>query len=339
MPTQILDALPSIHTTVIGFGGAFFSAFSLYAYQKLRETRDRLDKVLDDAKAFSTPRVFIGGKDDLLLESGEFDWDGKARHLFDEARSLFKFVEYEGKFIQPPDEKVKANCRSLCRSLYYVLVSYPFNEPSVMKGHGLIEKLESKNREAFDENRLREIYRRIEFLGFYWKTSRNALIELANQCTKIEHNERMLLERPHYEEFVKRMEQFPDAESQRLLKERTAAYNSLVTTDFAPIIVEYFNKIIEYEVIVLPPITEALRVHDLYSKEFEVKKLTLFMIGLTVFILILGVFTPPTMQSLKVDYGVCWHPSIEYLLLVFTSAPYFLVCGWLFNKVRKSNFR
>jgi len=95
MPSPILDSLPAIHTTVIGFGGAFFSAFALYAYQKVGETKDQLEKVLRDAEAFSTPTNYIGTQTDLLMESGELDWDGKAKRILHEAKSHFSSLDYE----------------------------------------------------------------------------------------------------------------------------------------------------------------------------------------------------------------------------------------------------
>ncbi|MEB3733159.1 hypothetical protein ULF88_01240 [Halopseudomonas pachastrellae] len=90
MESNILQALPNIHGILIGIGTAFFSGFAMFAYQKLQESKDRLDKVLADVEFFSTPSNFIGGGNtSLVTDKGELDWDGEAKILIHHAKSYF----------------------------------------------------------------------------------------------------------------------------------------------------------------------------------------------------------------------------------------------------------
>jgi len=63
MDSHILAALPEIHGILIGIGTAFFSGFAMFAYQKLQESKDKLDKIISEVEIFSTPNNFIGGGD------------------------------------------------------------------------------------------------------------------------------------------------------------------------------------------------------------------------------------------------------------------------------------
>lgn len=347
MTSPILDALPAIHTTVIGFGGAFFSAFALYAYQKVQETKDQLEKVLKEVETFSTPTNYVGtSQADFLLESGELDWDGKAKRILQEAKSYFSFLDYEEKYgiprdahmREPSDEQVISACRTLCFTLHYVFVSYPFSGKSMVHVQGETEKLEKRKQEPFDEKRLREIERRIGFLRWCWDTNNRSILELARRCALAEQGQAHQQQQASFEANTAKHEPASASERERIWKTFHLPHISH-SIDYGQIVADYFNKVLAYQNNVLPALRESLRVHDLYNERFQVKKLSLWMIGLTIVILALGVFLPPTMQSVCTDFAVCWHPAIQYLLLAGTAAPYFLVCSWLYRKVQKSSFR
>lgn len=350
MTSPILDALPAIHATVIGFGGAFFSAFALYAYQKVQETKDQLENVLKEVEAFSSPSNYIGSPEaDIFLESGDLDWDGKAKRILFVVKSHFSFLDYEEKYGIPRDTRthelsdaqVISACRTLCATLHYVFVSYPFSGKSMVHVQGVTEKLEVKKQEPFDEKRMGEIERRISYLRWCWDTSNKSILELARRCTLAEKNQALQHAQASFEANMASMaqvHQVPDAERERIWKTFHLPHISH-SIDYVQIVSDYFNMVMAYQNNVLPALRESLLVHHLYNKRFQVKKLTLWMIGLTVAILALGIFLPPTMQNLSKDFGISLHPALEYVLLVGTAAPYFLVCAWLYRKVLGSNFR
>ncbi|MES2491372.1 MAG: hypothetical protein V4607_16420 [Pseudomonadota bacterium] len=347
MPSPILDSLPAIHTTVIGFGGAFFSAFALYAYQQVQETKDQLERVLREVETFSTPNSYISSPVDLLLENGELDWDGKAKQILHEAKSHFSTLDYEekygipkGSFERSPlsDEQLILSCRSLCNVLHYVFVSYPLTGRSMGHFHGITEKLEEKKRVPFDNERLREVERRISFLRWCWETSNRSIMELAQRCTLAEQQNKHKEQRAAFEENMARLPTQSKEEQDRLWTTFHLPHIAH-SIDYGKIVSDYFDKIMAYEKNVLPALHESLRVHDLYNQRFQVRALSLWMIAITVAILLLGVFLPPVMQSAQSDFGVCWHPAVEYALLAVTAVPYFLVCWWLYRKLLASNFR
>ena len=105
MSSPILDALPGIHVTVIGIGGAFFSAFAMFAYQRVQETKDQLEKSLKGLEAFSTQTNFIGMRnEDLWGKSSGLDWESKVTRLMHHAISLFSYLDREEKYGIPRDD-------------------------------------------------------------------------------------------------------------------------------------------------------------------------------------------------------------------------------------------
>lgn len=347
MPSPILDSLPAIHTTVIGFGGAFFSAFALYAYQKVREARDQLVKVLGEIEAFSTPNNYIGTQADLLLENGELDWDGRAKRILHEAKSYFAAMDYEEKYglpkahferSPPSEDEIISSCRSLCHVLHYVFVSYPLSGRSMVHVPGITEKIEDKKQAPFDSKRLSEVERRIGFLRWCWETNNRSFMELAQQCTLAEQRQALQRQQAAFEDSMKKLPPQSEAERERIWKTFHLPHIAH-SIDYSKIVADYFSKVMAYEQNVLPALRGSLRVHDLYNERFQVRRLSLWMIAVTVVILLFGVFLPPVMQSARTDFNVYWHPALEYALLLGTAAPYFLVCWWLYRKLLTSSFR
>lgn len=347
MPSPILDSLPAIHTTLIGFGGAFFSAFALYAYQKVQETKDQLETVLRDVEVFSTPTNYIGSQADVLLESGELDWDGKAKRILHEAKSHFSPLNYENKYglqkssfehSPPSDEDVISSCRSLCLVLHYIFVSYPLSGRSMVHVQGVTQNIENRKQAPFDDKRLREVERRIGFLRWCWETSNRSILELAQQCSLAEQRRALQEQRTVFEASIARQPFVSEQESERIW--RTFHLPHLGhSVDYAKIVIDYFDKVIAFEKNVLPVLRESIRVHDLYNERLQVKKLSLWMIGITVLTLSFGVLLPPIMQNVRSDFGIFWHPTVEYALLAGTVTPYFLICWWLYRKIQASSFR
>jgi len=76
MDSAILNSLPSIHTTLIGIGAAFYSAHAIYAYQKIQESRIKLERTSKDATdIFNHLDGLVFGGADHLLTNGELEWD------------------------------------------------------------------------------------------------------------------------------------------------------------------------------------------------------------------------------------------------------------------------
>jgi hypothetical protein len=348
MPSPILDAMPSIHATLIGFGGAFYSAFAVYAYQRLFEAKDKLDRVLRDVEEFGTPNTFYGGPAEhlhtLTDENGQLDW-AKIQRFLHEAKSKFFHLDFEqrygptrdGHFQEPSDAEVVETSRKLCMVLSYVLVSYPFLGKSILHIEGITNVLEARKQEPFDRQRLSELGGRLSWLQWYWETSRLSILELARRATQAERAASQQKQQIAFENHIAQHPGIAEQEKERIWKQFYLPH--LVTTDQGKVISEYFDKVSAYQGTILPALGQSLRLHDLYNTSFRVKQRSLWMIGLTAYILSLGIFLPPTMQSARSDLGLCWPAWVEYALLAATSAPYFWVSAWLWLRVRKSSFQ
>lgn len=346
MTSPILDALPGIHVTVIGVGAAFFSAFAMFAYQKVQETKDQLDKVLQEVIEFSTPNNFIGGgKNDLLKENGELDWDGKTKELLHHAKSLYSYLDYEEKygiqrdrFSREPDNKdVIDTCRKLCLMFHYLFVTYPFTGRSMVHIEGITERIEERKAQPFDSHRLQEIERRISFLLWCWDTNNLALMELTKNCTKIEKERAEREAISLFEQSIANMPDLPEEEKKRIwdtFHQPRLKYQ----IDYSQILVDYFHKVSLYRDKVLPSLREALHSHRAYNERFKVKASTLLVIKLIVFNLVFGVLIPLILQNLHKDIGISWLSSFEYFLLFITTAPYFYVCRYLYKKIKTLSF-
>lgn len=346
MSYPILEALPSVHSTLIGIGGGFFSAFAIYAYQKLHEATDHLDRVLRDVESFSMPNTYIGsGSEAALLEGGELKWDHVAKDVVFRAKSLFSHLDYEqqfgitdARFVRDiTDEEVLAVCRDLCSVLYYVFVSYPLSGRSLVHVQGITDTLEERKRERFGEPRLREIERRLHFLTWCWETSQLSLLELARRATEAEQEHRLREQKARFEESMARMQITSEEERSRIWSQFHQPHIN-INIDYRDVIAGYFNKVATFVQQVLPALRESVRLHDLYNSRFQIKSLSIAVLFLSMLLLLVGVLLPLVLLAVARDLGLRWLPSTEYAVLVLTSAPYFISATWLFLRLRRSSF-
>jgi hypothetical protein len=250
MQSYILEALPGIHGILIGVGVAFFSAFAMFAYQRLQETKDQLDKTILEVEAFSTPSNYVGGgQNRLIKDDGELDWDGEAKYLLHHAKSIYSYLDYEEKYDiprdsrmqKPNDEDVSNTCRSLCLLLHYLFVTYPFSGKSMVHVQGVSEKINDKKALPFDMQRLQEIERRIRFLSWCWSTSNRALVALGQQSSEIEKKKSETDELTSFNESIAVIPELPEEEKQRIW----ATFHQPrlnMQIDYSQIISEYFNR-------------------------------------------------------------------------------------------------
>ena len=318
MPSGILDALPAIHTTVIGFGAAFFSAFAVYGYQKVREAKDQFDKERKKAESFSTPPTYVltPPEDLFLKENGDLDWKRKVQRLVWEATVAFSDLDRDetleaqprGGVGGPPDADIIRICRRLIIVLHYLFITYPFDGRSDVYRPGLTDLQDRRKQEPFDQERLREMESRIQFLSACWKQGRRSILEVARRCNIAEAA------------IARANGQQPDS------------------TDLEQVISHFFGKVLVFEAKVLPVLQEELRLVNLYSDRFPIRRWSLWVIGFTAYVLVLGVFLPPLVQSLRSDYGICWPPLLDYVLLAMTFCPYLWLCYWVWRQVAKSSF-
>jgi hypothetical protein len=344
MLSPILDALPAIHTTVVGIGTAFYSAFVLYAYEKLRESKAQLGEVLKDATDVSTPNIiFTQDCDDLLKENGELDWHG-AKTLLWHARTLYPRRDNEsGRMTvpsdfsrKPEDDDVVDTCRKVCCMFQYLFTAYPFTgrSPHII---GVSERVEERKAVPFDSERLREIERRIGYIVAYWDGYRGAIMELATNCTDLEKSRERKRLTVDFEQKIAMMSPLPPGDKESIWAEFYQPRLDF-SIDYGRTLADYFKRASQFKDKVFPSLSAALSSHDKYNEEFKIKASTLFVIRLTVLILLMGVLLPLTLQNLQIDSDMKLPVWFDYSLLFVTCAPYFYVSWYLYRKVKKWSF-
>lgn len=346
MESIILEALPNIHGILIGIGAAFFSGFAMFAYQKMQESKDKLDKTLDGVASFSSPSNFIGSNNtSLISENGELNWDTEAKNILSHAKSVFSYLDYEDKYgiprseftHTPSDEDVLATTRNLCLMFHYLFVSYPFSGKSMVHTQGVTENIESRKAEPFSTERLREIERRISFLIWCWETSNQSLIYLGQKATEIEIKNSESEAVKAFNESIGKIGDISEEEKERIWKTfHQPRLNMQV--DYSKIIQEYFNKVFLYRDRVLPQLSETLKTYETFNARFKIKALTIIALKITAAIFIFGIFVPILFSALGKNGSLEWHESLPYFLLFITICPYVYVWKTLFSKVKKWEF-
>jgi hypothetical protein len=347
MESHILESLPAIHGILVSVGTAFFSGFAMFAYEKLREARDKLSKVLTEVEQFSTPSNFIGsGSTRLVSDAGELDWDGAARDAIRKATSIYSHLDYEEKYgtslpaslarQNPAQESLEA-CRELCLMFHYLFTSYPFSGRSMVHIKGVSEKLEQRKGSPFNKERLGEIERRISFLAWTWETQHKALLHLANESSKYENEQNLIESQKAFQESLKLMPEIDDQEKERIWNTFHAP-RAERTIDYAQILTEYFEKVIVYRNNVLPSLREAMSMDESFNERFKFKKLSVICLKVLAFVFTLGIAFPLLITNLQQDINLVWHPTLPYLLLFVTSLPYLSIWLAIFRRVQRLEY-
>lgn len=345
MESNILQALPNIHGILIGIGTAFFSGFAMFAYQKLQESKDKLDKILVDVEFFSSPSNYIGGGNkSLVTDRGELDWDGEVKRLIHQAKSVFSYLDYEEKYgiprsefsHTPSDEKILSIGKDLCLMFHYLFVSYPFSGKSMVHIQGVTDKVESRKAEPFSSERLKDIERRISFLSWCWETSNRSIIALGQKATEIDRRKSETEAIKSFHESMANMGEVSEEEKQDIWKTfHQPRINMQV--DYSKIIHDYFNKVLIYRERVLPQLSDTLKVYETFNERFKIKSITVNVLNLMAFIFTFGVLTPMLISGLKQDIGLEYPALLPYFLLLITVVPYVYIWALLFSKVKKLN--
>lgn len=342
---QILEALPTIHGILIGIGTAFFSGFAMFAYQKLQESKDNLDKVLSEVESFSTPNTHIGGVN-FISEDGALDWDGAGKELLHHSKSIFSHLDYEEKYgiprhisdTAPSESDICSTTRSLCSLFSQLFVSYPFSGKSMVHVSGITDRVESKKSAPFTVERLKEIQRRIGYLSWCWQTSNRSLITLAERCTEIEGKQAEIESRQRFTEQISQMGNEIDEKEKKRIWDTFHQPSLNMKINYAQILTEYFNKVGVYQERVIPQLSETLVNHQTFVERFNFKENTLAAFKIIAFIFVFGVLTPIILVGLKTDMKLVWHPVLPYSLIVLTVLPYAYVWRKLFQKVKSIGF-
>ncbi|HHG3339668.1 hypothetical protein [Vibrio parahaemolyticus] len=351
MSSPILESLPAIHVTVIGVVAAFFSAFAVFAFQKVQDAKDKVEKTLKDAEAFGTPNNFIGGsQSNLLSEDGLLNWDACSRDVLHRATSMFSHLDTKAKYgydagyhREPSAEEVSQVASDLMLMLHYVFTTYPFNGKSMVHIEGITDKIEEQKKKPFDIQRLSELQSRISYLSWCWQTGHLSILEVANRYTAIKQAEE---QQRRDEQHQRMLASIPEGAPQEMVDKMTKRVyeHPTNTTNFVEIVTYYFEKVMQYEQRVIPVLSEVLSEYKKYNERFKIKQWSLLVIKLIVFILIMGVCVPlVTLEILAGAQYFNWDGFLigwfEHFVLLSTMCPYFYACWYFYSKLKKLSFQ
>ena len=347
LSSPILELLPSIHVTIIGVVAAFFSAFSIYAYQKVNDAKEKLDLALKHSMSVATPTSMrFGGNNIYLNDDMTLNWDRAGKEMLRNASSLYSYLDYEEKYgiprnehhREPGDEEVMAACDELFSLLTTIFTTYPFWNNNLVNVAGQTDKIKNICAKEFDSIRIQEMQRIIGYLCWTWNTQDRSLMMLARKGMEFTQ---LKQQKEQAEMFEKQTVNIPEQEKLRIWAQFHQPHISRVT-DFQNIFASFFEKaqLIDREVI--PLLSESLSSYTTYNHTFRVKETTMKVIMLIVFNLSLGVVLPLITLNLLVGVDVersnFWFSAFEYFVLFSTMFPYLWVCRYLYKKVQELEF-
>ncbi|KJF95339.1 hypothetical protein CTN03_05565 [Photobacterium angustum] len=347
LSSPILELLPAVHVTIIGVVAAFFSAFAIYAYQKVNDAKEKLDAALKHSMSVATPTSMrFGGNNIYLNDDGTLNWDGAGKETLRRASSLYSYLDYEEKYgiprsehqPEPSAEEVIAACDGLFLLLTTIFTSYPFWNNNLVQFKGQTDKVSKVCAKEFDLSRIQEMQRIISYLCWTWSTSNRSLMMLARkgmECTQLKQM------KEHTEMFERQTVNMPEPEKTRIWAQFHQPHVSRVT-DFQNIFASFFEKSHSIEREVIPLLSESLSSFTTYNQTFRVKETTMKVIVLIVFNLSLGVILPLVTLNLLVgvnfEWSNFWFSAFEYFVLFSTMFPYIWICRYLYKKIEGLEF-
>ncbi|MEZ9643128.1 hypothetical protein AB4289_15420 [Vibrio cyclitrophicus] len=340
MNLPILDSLPAIHVTILGIVGAFFSAFAIYAYQKLNDAQEKLDTAVKlSMDLCSANNVYIldsGNK--FLTKDGSLNWNEAGKNTLMDAVYLSETNAVSS------SEKVIGICNDLFILFSTIFRTYPFWDEK--QRNVLVQDNEVLTRSyEIDSERIQEMQRIVGYMSWMWSINGHALLRLAEKGKECDKNNQLADRR----EWIK--QQYPDLPPEKfeeVLRDFDQRH-SYRETKYDEIFVEYFEKAHMVKEKVIPSLLEHDSTLTMYDQKFKIKETTLKVIKLVIFNLIFGVMVPLILLNLFVGVGVegsnilmssfegynFWLSLFEYLLLMATMLPYFLGFIFLYSKVKK----
>lgn len=262
MSSPILEALPALHVTVIGVVAAFFSAFAIYAYQKVNDAKEKLEQAINISKSVSTPEnMLIKGENDYLKPDGSLDWKQSCKDTLYKATELSSYLEEEKNYgvkrssmqQKPSSEDVISTCNEMFSLLTTIFTTFPFwsnHFTEGMRGTDKVKKLCSKD---LDDQRIQQMQTIVVHLNMTWNRNKHSLMTLAEYGTEFNREKILKEQKEKYEKFRQSMEKhIGPIEQERVWQ---AGYQVFVDSapEFRGVFTSFFKKseVIEKEVIPL----------------------------------------------------------------------------------------
>ena len=324
---NILSALPSIHSTLIGFVGAFVCAFGVYVLQKMHGIGDAKAILVRECEGLRCS-FYFGAYQQFITKDGGLDWFA--------AKQCVKRCVYDVGRIG--DEEVVQYYEDLLALMGCIFMVYPFL--SGRQAQYFDELIQKKRMASLDAVRLKEltenfgeIYGRFNHGGFNENLRGMALRYDQIKIQEIMERRVNYINTQPYNPFNDPEEN----ERKRKVREQEAP-QMYPFIPMAGALDETLVLLEKYKNEIIPRFHVLISESEKWGGRFSSRQMNMFMLGAVFFLLLFGVFIPPVLvwvrESWDVcnDFSLCWSPWYSLALLVVTAVPYFIVGIWCWRK-------
>lgn len=306
MSSPILQALPTIHVSVIAIGLTIFVGFAIIAYQDFIKLKLSLLEAKKVMIAMQTPNQKLPSDNEsgLYLDGHALDWKGKAWP---------RLKDFRGFHDPFAEQDVKKQARDMCQIFYLFLTTYPMLGQEVISD-ALSENIWNKKNLRYGLERHDLCGVRLSELSNFIERYRAQLLEIAKKCDRLEVEER----RKMFDEAAKEIK-FPIGYSHLVptfgqaqadysrWEEGVVYYLDLIKklfishNQFRPVFFDYENGLKNYYIRTLrSPLTPIVGISLVFT---------------------FGILLPPIIETIRGD-SRCWYPALDYLMLI-TCIPYY----------------
>lgn len=347
----ILENIPGIHATIVGVLAAFYSAYFMFAYQKVTEAKKKLEKVLNVSKDICTPyKSVTNGHSPLIDENGNLDWDEKCKNLIRDAKSIFSFLDtikpgtdFQYSYNEEDQKKIMKLVDELTPFFSLFFTNYPMNGVSgVTTSQSVLKNINN----TFDYERYSEIQRRISYLMGIWDTSQQSLINLFREYDEIQAQENQNQMQIHINRVNRDFEENPGADEesrQRILLQVQNTFDPLKQVKRLPLLIDFFQRVQTYKAQVMPTLEETINEFESYNDELKVKNTTKNVLYISAYIMVVGIIIPlilvEIISKIEKSNNFLFISYIEYFILLSSFAPYFIIGLFFLKKIENSVFK
>ena len=336
MDYSIIEAMPSIHATLVGFVGAFLCALVVYAMQKIHETSDRLSDAIEQSRISLSPRMYHSDSIEIVLKSGHLDWN-KIKKITGTASRFVNGEERKGQ--HPTDDGVVTAFEELWIVLSHVFVCYPFN--GELNGLSLSKAAQDLKDKKFDLGRMSEIRSKLGYLELCRQHYSVNFLALARSYSEVL---RARIVKRKLEEIVAMKARFAGQVTEKEMADLISPIENVseVVLNSEQIILEFCSRVDECSSRLLPVLVEVISARNLWERRLPLKRIVSWGGGFSCFILLVGVFLPSLILSLRSDfnlcaeYNACWASWMGYVLYGVTAVSYFVLALVLWVMLKKS---
>lgn len=338
MPIPIIDALPSVHGSLLGIGFSLFGAYAVYAYQKLAETNERLQTILEKAKSFSELRRYEGVESATVLgDDGVLDWVKVENALRQASMLTDSYVRSDtlADVKSLERKEVMSVFEEIIQLMNYFFVSYPFNGHSAVSAGEITKSVNLAKNRPFDVARVRLIALYIHRLQLNWSSYNENYIQLARQYSIFKAAQRReVLERS----VIENINKIPDLTAQdrqdRIEASLKPSGGFLDTDEYVRVLAAFFQRVYEFGEQLLPEIQVVIDNHTKYKNSFNFKLVSRVAMVLFAIVFVFGILTPLALSDTSLAARYSWA---GYVLGLLSSLPYFIVWFYLWRKISKTD--